>query len=411
MAVPNIPLPYGKKYHIFMSFCSEDQEIALSLIEILENHYQLKCLNHIRDFVPGVPSVENILNGIENSMKIVYLISKKFKDSYLCSTEILYGIKASHDQCENSTIPVLLEKTKMPRELETINYVNATITGTDIASKIYDACLFGASDSSILPNFIPFQDLYNGQPLRVIESRKHWELGLPYITFVENTKERHNISNHSKSRKIDSLCDNILQELNSSDYKKWYPLYDCGFLCLLWFLFTCGFIAFCLCPFLLYLIIEAEISQSQMAAACSTAVIIPFVIASMIFCFCSCRYTTVWIDTLVKENNEIFSIVWKNLKENYIEHNILPLLSTNEKIVLLNYDTDPCKQFIIYVLKRKFDDMESIKKMADDLILEFIRENRTKLVDWTLLEDFKYNRHNTYLQKKCICQHLEPHIM
>ncbi|XP_062611581.1 toll-like receptor 6, partial [Saccostrea cucullata] len=144
MAVPKIPLPYGKRYHIFMSFCSEDQEIALPLIDNLENHYQLKCLNHIRDFVPGVSSVENILNGIENSMKIVYLVSKKFKDSQLCGLEILYGIKASHDQCENSMIPVLLEKTKMPRELETINYVNATITGTDIASKIYDACLFGA---------------------------------------------------------------------------------------------------------------------------------------------------------------------------------------------------------------------------------------------------------------------------
>ncbi|XP_062599005.1 uncharacterized protein LOC134260474 [Saccostrea cucullata] len=209
---------------------------------------------------------------------------------------------------------------------------------------------------------------------------------------------------------IDSLCDEIIQELNSSDFKRWYPLNDCGFLCLLWFLFSLGLIAFCLCPFLLYLIIEAEISQSQMAAVCSTAVIIPFVMTCCILCCCSCKYTTFW-EELDKENYELFSIVWKHLKKNYTEQNILPLLSTNKKIVLLNYDIDPCKQFIIYVLKRKSDDMESIKEMADDLILEFIRKNRTKLVDWTLLEDFKYNRHNTYLQKKCICQHLEPHIV
>lgn len=143
MDVSPIPLPYGKGFHLFFSFCQEDEERAYSLLQKLEDKYQLKCLFHIRDFKPGVHVTENILNGIEKSMKIVYLVSQKFKESQLCKMEILYGIMASHKQCENSLIPVLLEPIEMPRELQTINYVDGTFNDTDIACKIYNACLFG----------------------------------------------------------------------------------------------------------------------------------------------------------------------------------------------------------------------------------------------------------------------------
>lgn len=143
MDVSPIPLPYGKSFHLFLSFCHEDEGRAYSLLQKLEGEYQLKCLYHVRDFKPGVHVTENILDGIEKSMKIVYLVSQKFKESQLCKMEILYGIMASHKQCENSLIPVLLEPIEMPRELQTINYVDGTFKEIDIACKIYNACLFG----------------------------------------------------------------------------------------------------------------------------------------------------------------------------------------------------------------------------------------------------------------------------
>lgn len=71
MDLSPIPLPYGKTYHLFLSFCQEDEEIAFSLLQELENKYQLKCFYHLRDFKPGVHVTENILNGIEKSMKII----------------------------------------------------------------------------------------------------------------------------------------------------------------------------------------------------------------------------------------------------------------------------------------------------------------------------------------------------
>ena len=126
-----------------MSFCKEDEKKALLLLNELEEKYNLKCLYHIRDFTPGKTITENILNGIEESMKIVYLVSQKFKDNFMCKSELLYGIMASHKDCENSMIPVLLENIEMPREIQTINYVDATLEGTDVSKKIYESCLFG----------------------------------------------------------------------------------------------------------------------------------------------------------------------------------------------------------------------------------------------------------------------------
>lgn len=51
------------------------------------------------------------------------------------------------------------------------------------------------------------------------------------------------------------------------------------------------------------------------------------------------------------------------------------------------------------------------RKKADSMILEFIFKHRFDLAHWHGLEDFKYNRHNTYFQKKCICQYLEPSLV
>lgn len=143
MELSPISLPYGKIYHLFLSFCQEDEERVRSLLHELEDKYGLKCLYHIRDFRPGVAVTENILDGIEKSMKMVYFVSQKFKESEMCKMEVLYGIMASHKQCENSMIPILLESIEMPRELQTINYVDGTLEGTDVANKIYNACLFG----------------------------------------------------------------------------------------------------------------------------------------------------------------------------------------------------------------------------------------------------------------------------
>nr|XP_034308130.1 uncharacterized protein LOC105328572 isoform X3 [Crassostrea gigas] len=312
MDLSPIPLPYGKTYHLFLSFCQEDEEIAFSLLQELENKYQLKCLYHLRDFKPGVHVTENILDGIEKSMKIVYLVSQKFKESQLCKMETLYGITASHKQCENSLIPVLLEPIEMPRELQTINYVDGTLDGTDKACKIYKACLFGANESCILPNVIPFQDVSNGMPLRVIRRVEKTVWCIPVTRFSEDMTKRKRVKDEARSRQRETLLSNI---------------------------------------------------------------------------------------------------TWKYLRENYKTLKVLPLIRSTEEVVILNYDTDPCKKFCIFALKRRIEDEDQLQIEADSIILGFIYRNQTLLANWFGLEDFKYDRHNTYFQKKCICQYLEPSLL
>lgn len=50
MELSTIALPYGKIYHLFLSFCQEDEERVHSLLHELEDKYALKCLYQIRDF-------------------------------------------------------------------------------------------------------------------------------------------------------------------------------------------------------------------------------------------------------------------------------------------------------------------------------------------------------------------------
>lgn len=143
MDLSPIHLPYGKIYHLFFSFCDDDEERVFSLLSELEDKYHLKCLYHKRDFQPGISIVKNIMNGIDKSMNIVYFVSQEFKKSTMCKKEVDFGITPAHKQRENSLIPVLLELTEMPRELQTLNYIDGTSKETNLASKVYDACLFG----------------------------------------------------------------------------------------------------------------------------------------------------------------------------------------------------------------------------------------------------------------------------
>uniref|UniRef100_A0A8W8LP44 TIR domain-containing protein n=1 Tax=Magallana gigas TaxID=29159 RepID=A0A8W8LP44_MAGGI len=369
MDLSPIPLPYGKTYHLFLSFCQEDEEIAFSLLQELENKYQLKCLYHLRDFKPGVHVTENILDGIEKSMKIVYLVSQKFKESQLCKMETLYGITASHKQCENSLIPVLLEPIEMPRELQTINYVDGTLDGTDKACKIYKACLFG--------------DVSNGMPLRVIRRVEKTVWCIPVTRFSEDMTKRKRVKDEARSRQIDELCCEIVEKLNLSKFTTNYYKYNGGFWVRVWCFFVLGAPALSVLPLLVFLVIVGDITEETLAGVCSTLAIVPIVAVSIVVCCCF----------YLKRETLLSNITWKYLRENYKTLKVLPLIRSTEEVVILNYDTDPCK-------------IE-----ADSIILGFIYRNQTLLANWFGLEDFKYDRHNTYFQKKCICQYLEPSLL
>lgn len=54
------PLPPGKEYHLFMSYSSEDRDVANTLRQHLKERFHLKCLYFERDFQIGKNIDESI---------------------------------------------------------------------------------------------------------------------------------------------------------------------------------------------------------------------------------------------------------------------------------------------------------------------------------------------------------------
>uniref|UniRef100_A0A8W8LJW9 TIR domain-containing protein n=1 Tax=Magallana gigas TaxID=29159 RepID=A0A8W8LJW9_MAGGI len=247
MELSTIALPYGKIYHLFLSFCQEDEERVRSLLHELEDKS-----------------------------------SKKVK----CAKWKFYTESWHHTKCENGMIPILLEPIEMPRELQTINYVDGTLEGTDVANKIYNACLFGTTENCILPNIIPFQGLTNGTPLRGIRRKAGINWCIPSTYFLEDTELRKQVNDETRSRQIDDLCNEIVEELNTSRYRTRYILYSASFWGRLWCFLVLGAPALTVLPLLIVLIKEGEITEQTLAGVCSTLVVVPIVAVSIFLCCC-----------------------------------------------------------------------------------------------------------------------------
>ncbi|ESO06971.1 hypothetical protein HELRODRAFT_126798, partial [Helobdella robusta] len=50
--------------------------------------YKFNVLYHSRDFPPGYPIIESIVQAIKNSKRIIFVVTKKFCESFWCREEI-----------------------------------------------------------------------------------------------------------------------------------------------------------------------------------------------------------------------------------------------------------------------------------------------------------------------------------
>ena len=65
---------------------------------------------HERDFVPGLPTQENILNSIDSSRKTIIVISKKFVTSSWCEYELQMARMQNIDKGRDTIVAILLEQ-------------------------------------------------------------------------------------------------------------------------------------------------------------------------------------------------------------------------------------------------------------------------------------------------------------
>ncbi|KAI8480324.1 TIR domain [Branchiostoma belcheri] len=100
-----------KEYDAFLSYSQHDLDVVLQdVLPALENREPpfRVCLHH-RDFLPGVPIAENILNAVSASKRTIILLSNNFLESDWCQLEF----QAAHAQMlqdrANRVIVILLD--------------------------------------------------------------------------------------------------------------------------------------------------------------------------------------------------------------------------------------------------------------------------------------------------------------
>ncbi|XP_045553630.1 toll-like receptor 13 [Salmo salar] len=103
--------PHGCQYDAFISYNAHDEPWVLrELLPELEGEQGWKLCLHHRDFQPGKPIIDNIMEGIYGSRKTICVISRRYLESEWCSREIQVASFRLFDEQKDVLILVFLEE-------------------------------------------------------------------------------------------------------------------------------------------------------------------------------------------------------------------------------------------------------------------------------------------------------------
>ncbi|KAM8871106.1 toll-like receptor 18 isoform 2-T2 [Spinachia spinachia] len=98
-------------YHAFVSYSHSDADwVRNQLLPCLEsngNSYRL-CI-HERDFMPGKWIIDNIIDNIESSRKVIFVLSRHFVNSEWCNYELYFAQQRAVGKTFNDVILVVKE--------------------------------------------------------------------------------------------------------------------------------------------------------------------------------------------------------------------------------------------------------------------------------------------------------------
>ncbi|XP_051918107.1 uncharacterized protein LOC127598338 [Hippocampus zosterae] len=174
------PLKQGETFHVFISYSSTDSQWTHSLIQQLEAQ-GLRVCYHERDFTAGRTVLENMSECIQDSQKVLLVLSSEFVRSRWCLLEA--NMSLFRDCLERKPIiPVLLEPAVcVPLHLCHLTYLEAR--DADFLAKLLKV-LFTPNRQLQGSTVVPYQppSIYNGkalQPLTAanVESLYKWDAG------------------------------------------------------------------------------------------------------------------------------------------------------------------------------------------------------------------------------------------
>lgn len=103
--------PDAFKYHAFISYSHSDADwVRNELLPCLENSrnpYRL-CI-HERDFMPGKWIIDNIIDNIETSRKVIFVLSRHFVNSDWCNYELYFAQQKAMGKTFSDVILVVKE--------------------------------------------------------------------------------------------------------------------------------------------------------------------------------------------------------------------------------------------------------------------------------------------------------------
>ncbi|XP_053548135.1 uncharacterized protein LOC128639905 isoform X1 [Bombina bombina] len=189
-AMANSPIPLeppipallkDDKYHLFISYSSGDSIWVYGLIRKLEDTFPiLKICYHERDFLPGKTIIDNMVESIQSSQKILMVLSPDFVRSRWCLFEA--NLSFFRDcMGHKAIIPIMLRPCPMPLHLSHLTYLEAE--DEQFFDKLCQVALT-ANDQMIHCSLVHYQSplLYSGKAILTLnlvnEDREPWQLAV-----------------------------------------------------------------------------------------------------------------------------------------------------------------------------------------------------------------------------------------
>ncbi|KAM9066395.1 uncharacterized protein LOC111719385 [Sarcophilus harrisii] len=181
-ASPTIPPLRGNEtFHFFVSYSSLDSSWAHKFIRELETCYSgLKICYHERDFLPGKNIIENMVDCIQQSQKMLLILSQDFVQSRWCLLEANLSV-FRYCMERKPVIPIMLKPCQVPLHLNHLTYLD--VNDISFYEKVIKAI---CTPNHLMKHstLVPYQlsSIYNGKTLMVLpcinkDNLPSWKMG------------------------------------------------------------------------------------------------------------------------------------------------------------------------------------------------------------------------------------------
>uniref|UniRef100_A0A3Q3EPK3 Toll-like receptor 18 n=1 Tax=Labrus bergylta TaxID=56723 RepID=A0A3Q3EPK3_9LABR len=142
-------------YHAFISYSHSDadwvRDQLLPCLESDKNPYRL-CI-HERDFMPGRWIIDNIIDNIESSRKVIFVLSRHFVNSEWCNYELYFAQQRAMGKTFNDVILVVkepLDPSSLPSKYCKLKKMLSTKTYLEWPQQVSQQPFFWAQLKSVL---------------------------------------------------------------------------------------------------------------------------------------------------------------------------------------------------------------------------------------------------------------------